>query len=67
MSPRRNDPNEVTGHNIPEGANVSYTDDEGGEWAAVVLQHLPDGRYDVRLSEVHGRKVIAAEAELEQW
>lgn len=54
-------------HKIPEGSSVSYTDEEGGEWAAVVLQHLPDGRYDIRLSEVHGKKVIASEEELEAW
>lgn len=52
---------------IPEGASVGYTDDEGGEWAAVVLQHLPDGRYDIRLSEAHGKKVIASADQLEEW
>ncbi len=57
----------MTRHNIREGASVSYTDDEGGEWAAVVLQHLPDGKYDVRLTEARGKKVIATEDELEEW
>lgn len=58
----------MTKHKIPEGAAVSYTDKEGGEWAAYVLQHLPNGKYDIRLSEVPGNpKVIATEDELERW
>jgi hypothetical protein len=54
-------------HSIPEGSSVSYTDEEGGEWAAVVLQHLPNGKYDIRLTEARGKKVIATEDELEAW
>ena len=55
-------------HKIPEGASVSYTDEEGGEWAAVVLQHLSDGKYDIRLSEVKGKpRIVATDDELEAW
>jgi len=58
----------MTEHKIPEGSSASYTDEEGGEWSAVVLQHLPGGKYDIRLSDGSGkRKVIATDAELEAW
>lgn len=60
-------------HAIAEGAPVSWTDDEQGEWAAVVLQHAghtAEGQplYDVRLTEVPGHpKRLAAQSQLEAW